>query len=637
MADYQYAFDTCPSSRDQMNDTSGLDYRPGDLFLGVNSKGQPIGVKTQQHALTFGSAGAGKGAAILIPNLLKWPHNVLVIDPKGSNAANTIAERARAGHNCYVIDPYGESGVPERYRATFNPLADLDPDSATFSDDCDVIGDGLIVRSDPRHEEWYSGAAKILGGLIAFAAFTGGKDATLADMRMMLLQDNDGLRGMAGEMLESHIGTIRAAGSSILTGLDGKGVERDCLAGAKRATSWLDSPPIAEALGRSTFRLSDLKTGDASIYLVMPFRYLQTKAGFLRLFVQCAIHAMQASLRGRRCLFLLDEFYSLGRMDEIATGFGTMREYNLQIWAFMQDMTQLRRLYGDLAGTFLANSAVHNFIGATEPTTVEHLSKALGTKRWHDASPPRVWKNIQGSYRDNEHLYKANDEAWREWRTETRHTEGQPIIRPDELARLLAVPPDRPCEQSVNIVYGSRAVVVQTQSYWEILRREQLERIHKEEQDRLWAKEQKERGERIQREQIENLQIMVDMGLPYTPGVSGLYFLPADQRAIWPAYKQRFKAIIEARAEREFSRLVAKIAPTESIYRRIKWADFIRHLSKLEASSNTDEADLARRLYAELEPRNKARKTRARFWCSPLPTRWRLLKANGFRLPGAAI
>lgn len=630
MAKVGFAYEPQVSSRDRLRDTSGLEYKPGDLFLGEDTNGLPVGVKTQQHALTFGSAGAGKGAAILIPNLLRWPDNVLVIDPKGSNAANTIAARARAGHNCYVIDPYGESDVPDRYRATFNPLADLDPDSATFADDCDVIGDGLIVRSDPRHEEWYSGAAKILGGLIAFAALSGGNEATLSDMRMMLLQDNDGLRGMAGEMLESHIGTIRAAGSSILTGLDGKGVERDCLAGAKRATSWLDSPPIAEALGRSTFQLSDLKTGDASIYLVLPFRYLHTKAGFLRLFVQCAIHAMQASLRGRRCLFLLDEFYSLGRMDEIATGFGTMREYNLQIWAFMQDRTQLKSLYGDLAGTFLANSALHNFIGATEPTTVDALAKAIGFKRERDVEPPIVFKDIGGgSYASD--LHDINKDSWRTWDADRRYTLGQPVLRPDEVAELMAVPPDRPCEHSVNVVYGNRPVIVKTLPYWVEAEREKAE---KERSKRKWDAH----VEDMQRRYEERHQIAADLGLTEW-GISGPSVSEAD-RARWKRYCA-YKPAIEKAMERHY-RQALKASKTpwakDLLRANFPWRHFRLEMAEpLNADHPRWGAADRQALYAALIETQRQMNDRALHLSRPTGERTKIFWKNGLRAPGRAF
>lgn len=48
----------------------------------------------------------------------------------------------------------------------------------------------------------------------------------------------------------------------------------------------MDSPPVAAALASSSFVLSSLKTGNASVFLVLPPKYLETHAAFLRLFVR---------------------------------------------------------------------------------------------------------------------------------------------------------------------------------------------------------------------------------------------------------------------------------------------------------------------------------------------------------------
>ena len=76
------------------SDAKNYPYQSGRLFLG-HVDGQEVGIGTERHAITIAGAGSGKGTSVIIPNLLKWPHNALVIDPKGEAAEATAEKRVR--------------------------------------------------------------------------------------------------------------------------------------------------------------------------------------------------------------------------------------------------------------------------------------------------------------------------------------------------------------------------------------------------------------------------------------------------------------------------------------------------------------------------------------------------------------
>ena len=286
--------------------------------------------------------------------------------------------------------------VPERLRASFNPLAGINTESRTGREDLEVIADGLVKRSDPRHEEWYEGAVSIHAGIMAYALETAPPEFhTLTGLRSVLVQGNVDLYEDAKSMqgCTAFGGLARAAGVTIQTAIDAdKGMEKDFLAAARRSTEWLDSPPIAEALGASTFALSDLKHGKASVFVVLPPQYLERRAAFLRLIVRTAINAMMVDgvkAKGE-CLMLLDEFYSLGRLDIVAVSAGLMPGYGLHLWPFLQDLNQLRHIYKDVSETFFANSDATTFFGNTDLPTLEYVSRRIGGVRAEDIGPAPV-------------------------------------------------------------------------------------------------------------------------------------------------------------------------------------------------------------------------------------------------------
>src|SRR3546814_4594183 len=57
---------------------------------------------------------------------------------------------------------------------------------------------------------------------------------------------------------------------------------------------------------------------------------------------------------------------------------GLMAGYGLQLWPILQDMHQLRALYGERAGTFLSNAGVLQAFGVNDHANAELLSKSMG-------------------------------------------------------------------------------------------------------------------------------------------------------------------------------------------------------------------------------------------------------------------
>ena len=326
-------------------------YEAGKLFLGYvhdkTGKAVEVGIATKRHALTIAGARSGKGVGVIIPNLLRWPHNALVIDPKGEAAEATAAAREAMGQAVHVLDPFGVADVPERFKARFNPLEKLDPVGRTIREDINVLADGLVMRHDPRSAHWDGGALSVVAGLIAQVVSTlPPEKRTLPEIRRLLTQPDDRFRALIEEMsTNTACGNLPATAAAKLKR---SGTEAGhFLSGADENTKWLDSSPIAEVLENSTFDLSDLKTKPCTVYLVLPAHLIGEHGRFLRLFVRAAIDAMAkgGTKGGEQCLFFLDEFFSLGRIDEIAKAAGLMPGYGVKLWPILQDLSQLVALY----------------------------------------------------------------------------------------------------------------------------------------------------------------------------------------------------------------------------------------------------------------------------------------------------
>ena len=148
-----------------------------------------IGLEDSRHMMTIAGSRAGKGANVIIPNLLLWKGSALVIDPKGTNALVTAQRRRDMGHDVHIVDPFNV--LKDEETACFNPLAMLDPKSPNIREYINIIADALVVP-DPgaREKHWDEGAKTIIAGLIGhLVSFPIYDKPTLPMIRDMISQN----------------------------------------------------------------------------------------------------------------------------------------------------------------------------------------------------------------------------------------------------------------------------------------------------------------------------------------------------------------------------------------------------------------------------------------------------------------
>ena len=82
---------------------------------------------------------------------------------------------------------------------------------------------------------------------------------------------------------------------------------------------------------------------------------------------------------------------------------GLMAGYGLQLWPILQDMSQLRALYGTRANTFVANAGVLQTFGVNDYETAKWLSQLMGqatvgyeTASHRPGGPPSTTLHLTG-------------------------------------------------------------------------------------------------------------------------------------------------------------------------------------------------------------------------------------------------
>ncbi|TXG87729.1 MAG: type IV secretory system conjugative DNA transfer family protein [Thermomicrobiales bacterium] len=364
------------------------DWKPGRVLLG-KWNGRLIGRDDDRHVVTLAGNRAGKTQTALIPNLLRYPGSCVVLDPKGELAKATAAARRRMGQRVFVFDPFGITGMPS---ASYNPFSELEStDPRVVAADLAQAIDAMVINN-AKDPHWTDAGKNLLRGIALHILQKTGKAPTIRQLRRLINGTADDLEKLFEAMAKSPIESVANTGSAFKGKLDlGPKELQSILSTVQEQTASFDD--VAHITERSDLKLTELRNGNVSIYLVLPGLRMGTHYRWLRLMIQLALAAMERAPVPRGKLpvwFVLEEFPTLGHMRSIETAAGLMAGYGVKLWAVLQDLTQLQTHYQKSWETFLGNAGVLQAFGNADTTTTEYLSKRLGMTQVIERQEVRV-------------------------------------------------------------------------------------------------------------------------------------------------------------------------------------------------------------------------------------------------------
>jgi type IV secretion system protein VirD4 len=445
----------------------------GQVFLGQVGH-QLLGIKDNRHIMTIAGSRAGKGVSAIIPNLIEYPGSILVIDPKGENAARTASRRSHGsqyvkeglGQKVFVLDPFGRSG---HATSRFNPLDMIKPDSDTAIDDASLIAEGLVIPREGENSHWSDSARNFLRGLILYVCVAPSKHRDLPRLRRLLTlnrqmfglpaaeragRDGEELspKGLLHSMIEQgeacH-GIIRRAADTLLAKADEE--RSGVISTAIEQTGFLDSPKMAGVLkGASDFDLKDLKRERMTVYLCLPAGRMVTHNRWLRIMINLAVQAMEdePAVPDFPVLFIMDEFAVLDHMTTVERAAGQIAGFHVRLWPILQDLPQLQSIYDKRWETFMGNAGILQFFGNNDLTTLEYLSKRLGKCTITELHQAKVDKFEKARNKD-----AGRSEQPRE----------MDLMSPDEIGRYFS----RQSKAQLLLCAGEAPIAIDRVEYWD--------------------------------------------------------------------------------------------------------------------------------------------------------------------------
>lgn len=384
------------------------------------------------HLCVVAPTRTGKGVSIIIPTLISgWKESTVVLDIKGENYQLTSGARKEQFDNLILrFSPKAEDSC------SFNPLREIRFMTIYEVEDVRLITNIICQDENSKDPFWNTSAAQLMNGLIFYEMYknflknpeyvyeNGEKkpitSVCLGDITTSLTDANNVgnlneiLKAKSMENLIETYGANEKVKKEVrekltkIYGMElefinsgrhpvcsrelfGMGTQAEQTLGsivgvAKTKLTVFEIPIIKQNTSTSDFRIFDLMNYEKPIalYLVIPPADILLLSPLVKIFLVQMVKLLTPELdyfskikHKWRMLMLLDEFPTIGKIEDLESGIGYFAGYGIKMMIILQSLDQLFKIYKKENG-FLSNCQGQIFYTTNDETTSNYVSKLLG-------------------------------------------------------------------------------------------------------------------------------------------------------------------------------------------------------------------------------------------------------------------
>lgn len=331
----------------------------------------------------IGPPRSGKGAAVIIPNALLWPHSLVVLDLRGETYDATAGYRSRMS-KVVRFAPADRDGNT----AGYNPMDFISLDSAQRDIDLRNMAAALFPRppasADPY---WVNDARLLFTGIASFVMESPAIPNEKKTFATIL-----GIMNGKEEPLIDFIGTLRGERKAQCSSFTLQTLlpyfdmsERQfsgIYAGVRTGMAPFLNERLMKATSKSTFDIRALKRERISLYLDFRREQVSSLGPLFNVLITQMMNFMSESLprpNEHQVLILLDEFQNLGKLENVTEMASTLGGNGISMWFFVQSLKAVDEIYRQEGRKSLINAArVQVFFGAQDADDLRYVSEQLG-------------------------------------------------------------------------------------------------------------------------------------------------------------------------------------------------------------------------------------------------------------------
>lgn len=331
-----------------------------------------------QHILLFAPTGSGKGVGFVIPNLLFWKDSVIVHDIKLENYELTSGWRKKhLKQKVFLWNPGDPDGVSHCY----NPMDWISSKPGQMVDDVQKICNFLL----PKQEFWSNEARALLTGIMLYLVADDSKPTTLGEV-VRTLRNDDVVYNLAVvlDTLGKKIHPVSYM--NIASYLQKPDKERGSVTSTANSSLELWANPLVDTTtATSDFNLHEFKVSPHTCYVGLTPDNISRLKPLMNMFYQQAAAFFTAKMPQPHekygILMMMDEFPTLGKMEQFLAGIAYFRGYRVRLFLIIQDTEQLKGIYEENGmNSFLSNATYRITFAANNIQTANLISQLLGNK-----------------------------------------------------------------------------------------------------------------------------------------------------------------------------------------------------------------------------------------------------------------
>ena len=321
-----------------------------------------------EHVLVLGETRAGKTSEQLIPTLLSWTGDVVVVDPKGSELYLRTSGWLSRTHRILRFDPV-------RGDTRWNCMDEVQPGASEVGE-LQILAEALIPTR-PKDEHFVLAGRQLWVGLALHTLYSGGRRSIAGTRDLLMGQESSspgksGVHAIAEQILAADhdpqgvYGWTDPEGNLSCVHPEAARIARWVLATPDKELGsivstvslalqpWSDSR-VVTATDASDVALSRIRLDPkpSALFVSVPLEDLDRLKGLLRVLLTvvakklCETGIADGGPMGlRRVLVVVDEFPALGKLDYIGRMLSTLAAFGVTFVIAVQTYSQLKSLYG---------------------------------------------------------------------------------------------------------------------------------------------------------------------------------------------------------------------------------------------------------------------------------------------------
>ena len=363
------------------------------------------------HILIVGGSGSGKTSCLAIPSLWTWKSPVFCIDIKGELYKKTSSVRK----NIKVFDPLKADTWG------YDPFFVLSK-TDNQAQEAEAISISLIpLPPETKDEFWIHSARNMLTGFMLHFYNVG-----LSFVKTIEKIQSSDIGKLINDICDNTTTNEVKFYLNNFMYMDNKPLMSVYAELSRHIIIYATDKQIKSALSQDSKKNISptlLEKGE-DVYICIQEHLLRQWKQLLTLIISQFIRHFEkrSEETATPILFLLDEFPRLGKIEEIADVFATLRSKKITVCAIIQSLAQLDLIYGTSARRVIVdNCSFKAILNATDADSQEYFSRLVGTYDKPKTSTDKRYEPITG--------FPAG---------KGRHntTEEKRIMKPEEFATL---------------------------------------------------------------------------------------------------------------------------------------------------------------------------------------------------------